>query len=45
MKKRAFVACVAAIAASAILPASGVDTYDHRVQYLESSGGQYIDTA
>ena len=44
MKKRAFVACVVAVAASAILPASGVDTYDYEVEYLESSGGQYIDT-
>ena len=44
MKKRAFVACVAAVASSAILPVLGVDTYDHRVQYLESSGTQYIDT-
>ena len=44
MKKIAFVACVAAVAASAILPASGADTYDYRVQYLESSGTQYIDT-
>ena len=43
MKKRAFVACVA-VAASAIIPVLGVDTYDYRVQYLESSGTQYIDT-
>ena len=44
MKEVAFVTCVVAVAASAILPASGVDTYDHQVQYLESSGTQYIDT-
>jgi len=44
MKTRAFVAYVAAVAASAMLPASAADTYDYRVQYLESSGTQYIDT-
>ena len=44
MKKRAFLACVAAVAASATLSVLGADTYDHRVQYLESSGTQYIDT-
>jgi len=44
MKKRAFLACVVAVATSAILPASGMDTYDYEVEYLESSGGQYIDT-
>ena len=44
MKKRAFVACAVAVASSAILPALGVDTYDYEVEYLESTGGQYIDT-
>ena len=44
MKRISFVACVVGVAASAILPASGADTYDYRVQYLESSGTQYIDT-
>ena len=33
-----------AVAAGAALSASAADTYDYRVQYLESSGTQYIDT-
>ena len=44
MNRVALVTCMVAGAVSAILPASGVDTYDHRVQYLESSGTQHIDT-
>ncbi len=44
MKKQFLWGCMAAVAASAILPASGMDTYDYEVEYLESSGGQYIDT-
>ena len=44
MKKRAVVACVAAVATGMALPASGTDAYAYRVQYLESSGMQYIDT-
>ena len=39
--KRLFIYIVAAMPVAAALAA---DTYDHRVQYLESSGTQYIDT-
>ena len=44
MKKQFLWGCMAAVATSAMLPASAADTYDYRVQYLESSGTQYIDT-
>ena len=44
MKKQFLWGCMAAVAASAMLPASAADTYACRVQYLESSGTQYIDT-
>ena len=32
------------IAVAAVAAALAADTYDHRVQYLESSGTQFIDT-
>ena len=32
------------IAVAAVAAALAADTYDYRVQYLESSGTQYIDT-
>ncbi len=39
-RHRVVLAVVAGVAAVAL----AADTYDHRVQYLESSGTQYIDT-
>ena len=36
--------CVFATAGMVAFAAAGVDTYDYEVEYLESSGGQYIDT-
>ena len=36
--------CVFATAGMVAFAAAGVDTYDYEVEYLESTGGQYIDT-
>lgn len=36
--------CVFAAAGMVAFAAAGADTYDYEVEYLESSGGQYIDT-